>query len=84
MSDLRTSQLKARSVMAVAEVAGLQSGAQAIYAQPSQTNEKLTEQLGSQQRIDRDRARTQLRSRLRDSGARRQLLQLHKNSDISQ
>lgn len=65
----------APSLMAVAEVTGLQSGAQGIYPQPSQTKEKLTEQLGSQQRIDRDRARSQLRSRLRDSSIRRQLLQ---------
>ena len=55
--------------MAVAERAGLLSEEPRIDAcRTDQGNDVSIAQLGSQQRIDRDRARSQLQRRIRDSG----------------
>lgn len=55
--------------MAVAEREGLLTEDSRIHAcSTDQGNDVLIAQLGSQQRIDRDRARSQLRRRIRDSG----------------
>lgn len=56
--------------MAVSEAADLQSQKDQVTAAGALTGDDLISHLGSQQRIDRDRACAQLRARLRDSGAR--------------